>query len=115
MASVYESDNFAGRVNYAAAVISKQGKTTRHFDTCFEMYDGDVVACALWRRAEKNPKLAELLPRYISADLKAETMARYATIPTRDLGKEARKVREKADADFKIWMQQQHAKAEGHA
>lgn len=54
MPSVYEPGNFAGRVNYAAAVISRKGGQTRHFDTCFEMWDGVEVAVAVYRRSLKK-------------------------------------------------------------
>lgn len=113
--SVYDLDNFAGRVNLAAAYIS-QGRDVscnRTFDTCFEMYDGDVVAAALYRRAEKNQKLAANLPRYISQNLREETIARYAHIPTRKLAEEAARVRaeEKAKAAVQVAAWQAAAQA----
>ena len=54
---VYNEGAFEDRVNYAASVISKgaQVHNARHFDTCFEMNDGDVVTAALVRRTLKNP------------------------------------------------------------
>lgn len=55
MPSVYDPDNFAGRVNLAALYISEGRNSSRSFDTCFEMYDGAAVGLALMRRAEKNP------------------------------------------------------------
>jgi hypothetical protein len=60
---VYQADAFEDRVNYAASCISKGMSSTRHFDTCFEMWDGDYVAAALVRRTLKNPntKLASRL------------------------------------------------------
>jgi hypothetical protein len=75
---VYNSIAFEDRVNYAASVISK-GKpvyNARHFDTCFEMNDGDYVAAALVRRTIKNPntQLAKNLFRYIGQEL---AMAKY--------------------------------------
>ena len=65
--SVYQSDNFKGRVTFAAGVISSGGRTSRSFDTCFEMYDGAAVAAALVRRARAQPdtKLAANLFRYV--------------------------------------------------
>ena len=100
MASVYDNENFAGRVNYAATVMLRGGTCTRHFDTCFEMYDGEVVAVALYRRAAKNPKLAAALARYIDAELAAKAAAAYAHIPTRGLAEEARKLRAISQAAF---------------
>jgi hypothetical protein len=68
---VYDPEDFAARVNHAAATICRRGEATRHFDTCFEMYDGDAVAAALVRRAERTPKLAANLPRYLGESAKA--------------------------------------------
>ena len=51
--SVYNANDFQYRVDFAANVISRMGRTTRNFDTCFEMYDGQAVAAALMRRAER--------------------------------------------------------------
>lgn len=93
MPSVYDPENFAGRVNLAASYITKGYNTTRYFDTCFEMYDGDIVAVALYRRAEKNPKLAAALPRYLDASLREQTLAEYAHVPTRQLANAARERR----------------------
>jgi hypothetical protein len=76
MGCVYEPDNFAGRVAYAAAVISRGGRTSRTFDTCFEMYDGEAVAVALLRRAERSPKIAANLFRYVCEKSTTEAAAR---------------------------------------
>ena len=68
MTRINDLENFAGRVNLAALVISKGGRTSRSFDNCFENYDGDAVATALYRRAQKAPDgdLARNLWRYLS-------------------------------------------------
>lgn len=67
MPSVYDPENFSGRVNFAASYIGAGRSTSRSFDTCFEMCDGDAVATALYRRVQKNPntKLAENIWRYL--------------------------------------------------
>lgn len=94
MPSVYHPENFSGRVNLAAKYIIEQRRPTRSFDTCFEMFDGDVVACALYRRAIGNPQLAANLPKYLDTSLREETMGKYANISTRALSLMARKQRE---------------------
>lgn len=68
MPSVYNSDNFAGRVALAASYIAKNRSGTRTFDTCFEMGDGDAVVVALYRRTQKRPdsKLAKNLFKVLS-------------------------------------------------
>lgn len=68
MPSVYDPENFAGRVSLAAFYISQRRESSRAFDTCFEMYDGDAVAVALFRRAQKNPRsdLAGFLECYLN-------------------------------------------------
>ena len=64
MPSVYDESNFTGRVNYAAqCLVRRVGIGSRHFDTCFEMGDGDAVVTALQRRAEKNTRLKEAIMR----------------------------------------------------
>lgn len=67
MPTPYTEDAFAYRVDFAARVISSgQRSTTRAFDTCFEMYDGDAVAVALYRRSRRNPKLRANIWRYLT-------------------------------------------------
>jgi len=78
--SVYDFENFAGRVQFAAAVIARRGATSRSFDTCCEMYDGEAVIAALVRRAKKRPNgsLAKNLYHYI--DQKSAEAAYQKTI-----------------------------------
>ena len=75
---VYDDDAFQERVNFAAGYIAQGRTSTRRFDTCFEMNDGDAVVAALFRRTEKAPqsKLAKNLPQYIRADQAREHSAR---------------------------------------
>lgn len=75
MPSVYDAENYQGRVSLAALYISTGRDTTRSFDTCFEMYDGDAVATALFRRALADPDsdLARNLPRYLNLESVTKT------------------------------------------
>ena len=59
--------DFDRRVNFAASRISSGHRTTRAFDSCFEMNDGEAVALALYLRAQRQPhtKLAQNISRYI--------------------------------------------------
>lgn len=68
--SINDPDNFSGRVNLAALYISRGRRSSRGFDNCFENNDGDAVATALYRRAQKAPDsdLARNLWRYLSKD-----------------------------------------------
>lgn len=93
--SVYRSDNFKGRVDLAAAYISGNRKTSRTFDTCFEMYDGRVVAAALYRRALKNPKLAQNMPRYLDMSLVENSAQAFAHVKTKELPQAAKQERER--------------------
>jgi hypothetical protein len=92
--AVYRADNFSGRVNHAAAVISRRGNATRTFDACFEMYDGSAVAAALVRRAAKNPRLAENLPRYLGPS----AWEAHRELEGRNLADAAREMRAHAEA-----------------
>lgn len=48
---------FRARVEYAANSILNQDTRSREFDSCFEMYDGDVVVAAIVRKSETDPAL----------------------------------------------------------
>jgi len=98
MSRLNDPENFSGRVNYAAAVISNGRSTSRAFDNCFENFDGDEVVTILLRRAEKNAKLAANLPRYIGIDRARETAAKLAHVSTRDMPAHAHKARERGRA-----------------
>jgi len=93
MPSVYDPENFQGRVNLAAQYILRGSQTTRHFDACFEMADGDAVVAALYRRALKNPNLMEKMPKYLSMDSVKGIADSLANIPTRRLKDAARDMR----------------------
>lgn len=68
MSRLNDLNNYAGRVRYAAAVVAAGREATRAFDNCFENIDGSEVAAALVRRAEKNPKIAKNLPKYLAIE-----------------------------------------------
>lgn len=99
MSALNRPDNFSGRVNYAAAVIADRREPTRNFDNCFENWDGDVVATALWRRAQKNTRLAENMPRYLSMELVERNAQTMAHVPTRKLKDVAADMRAKKQAE----------------
>lgn len=107
MSALNREDNFAGRVAYAAATIAAGRRTTRSFDNCFENWDGDEVAVAVYRRSMKNPKIAANLFRYLGRDSVMEAVARFADVPTRDLPKRAAETRarrrEKAAKELAEW------------
>ena len=108
---VYDSGAFNERVNFAASYISARRPSTRRFDTCFEMHDGDVVVTALIRRAEARPlgKLAANLFDYISEDNARKTAARFESIPTKNLPNEAAQLRDKRKREFEQWLAQRHS------
>lgn len=74
---VYSRDNFAGRVDHVAAVIIRGGGTNRRFDGCFEMWDGDAVAAAIYERSLSSPRLAANLSRYLVIDSIRDCYDRY--------------------------------------
>ena len=107
--TVYQDNAFAARVKLAAAYISAGRRTTRTFDTCFEMYDGGIVATALLRRAEKTPtgKLAQNLFRYLDEKMVRQDAATMAAVKTCDLKHEAAKIRATKQASFEASMSSQ--------
>ena len=90
---VYNPERFEERVNYAASVISTGvvPMNGRHFDTCFEMFDGDYVAAALVRRALKNPntKLAANIFRFINKELATQNYEKTKHLTRKQLRKQA--------------------------
>jgi hypothetical protein len=73
-----DDGGFSRRVATAAAWIGSGRKTSRAFDSCFEMNDGDAVGAALLRRAEKRPgtKLAANIWRFLDRVHVEESAAR---------------------------------------
>jgi hypothetical protein len=102
MTSVYESsdDGFRARIAFAAAYILACRRTTRHFDTCFEMDDGHEVMAGILQRAAKNPKLAAALPRYLSGQPTDPEIAPLMALTRAQLVAHARATRNKAQALF---------------
>lgn len=107
--SVYQSDNFKGRVTFAAGVISSGGRTSRSFDTCFEMNDGAAVAAALVRRARARPdtKLAANLFRYVCEKSATESHDKLAGA---DLETVAAELREAAESRWRETLAAQDAR-----
>lgn len=95
MPSPYDPENFSGRVALAASYIAARREGTRTFDTCFEMYDGDVVATALYRRVLARPdtRLAANIWTYLDRNSVEQTAARFADVPTCELPRLARETR----------------------
>ena len=111
MPSVYETEAFQQRVNYAAqCLVGPYSRCqTRHFDTCFEMYDGNAVVCALYRRALKNPRLWAALEQ--RAPSMIENGRAYSDeYAGRKLPDVAREQRETAKARFTAWLAEQDAR-----
>ncbi len=90
MPSLNDRDNFAGRVNFAAFIIIQGKATSRSFDNCFENWDGDAVAAALVRRAEKNERLARNLFKYINQQTATEAYEQYKGRKLAQVAKELR-------------------------
>lgn len=65
MNAIYDAANSAARISYAARVIRTEGRTSRTFDACFEMGDGDAVAAALWAMAKTDARLGANIRRYL--------------------------------------------------
>jgi hypothetical protein len=101
MSCLNDPENFAGRVNFAAFIITQGRRTSRSFDNCFENNDGDAVAAALVRRARTNERLAANLFRYISKDTATEAERR---LDGQKLATAARTMRAESKARFAAWL-----------
>ena len=90
---VYKPEAFEDRVNYAASVIStgRIPSNARHFDTCFEMYDGSYVAAALVRRTllHPNTQLARHIFRVIDRERAMKSYEETKHLNRKQLGIEA--------------------------
>lgn len=60
--------NRKDRVNFACAFVLSGRASTREFDTCFEMGDGEEVAARIYERALSNPALMDAAKRYLNLD-----------------------------------------------
>lgn len=106
--SVYDPDAFEQRVKYAAQCIMVGRTHTRHFDTCFEMNDGDYVVSALIRRAENNPALMDRIKSVANIAMWNESHQKLAHIPRRKLAQAAKDhVRELDRPRREFWQQNQ--------
>ncbi len=90
--SVYDKDAFSQRVSYAVRCILR-GTDSRHFDTCFEMDDGDAVGVAVYRQSLKKPELAEKIWTRINQQTIMVQVEKMRDIPDRKLKDEARRLR----------------------
>jgi hypothetical protein len=109
MASPYEKTAFASRVNLACSYISAGRRTSRTFDTCFEMNDGDAVAVAVYRRSRRNPKLRTNLYRYLDRATIVGAAWRNRRRPTRSLPAWAGELRRAAEEAFAAAMAKRDA------
>lgn len=66
---------FRARVAYAVRAIARGGEDSRAFDSCFEMYDGAAVVCAIMR---ERPDLAPFTLSPAGLANWQETAARHA-------------------------------------
>lgn len=101
MPSLNDPENFAGRVNFAAFIITQGRSTSRSFDNCFENNDGDAVAAALVRRAQKNERLRTNLFRYVCEATATEAAKR---LEGQKLATAARAMRAASKAKFDAWL-----------
>ncbi len=108
--SVYDPEAFAERVQLAARVIAEGRPTSRRFDTCCEMGDGDEVAVMVYRRSLNNPKIAANIWRYFSRAAVMAAVDRLTDIPSRSMAKQAARARDKQKKAFGEFMARQSQK-----
>lgn len=105
--SYRDAEGFAARVNMACNYIANRRATSRAFDTCFEMGDGDTVAVAVYRRSRRNPKLRANLWRYLGRATVIPAAFAARRVPTRDLPKRAAAERARSAAAFARLLEEQ--------
>lgn len=109
-------DEFTRRVNLALSLIQTGQISTRAFDACFEMYDGELVAVAVYRRTQANPALIERLWRGLGREITLAAVTQYAPFADQDLPRLARQLRTQryaeAQANLARWQAELQAGAE---
>lgn len=91
MSAIHQRHGFRARVAHAAHVIRENGEAGQDFDTCFEMWDGDAVAVALWRMSKYDMLLAMNLPKFIgTGDKLMAVVERYKHVPDEQLDRVSR-------------------------
>lgn len=104
MPTPYTPDAFSTRVNFAVDYIRRGRNTTRRFDTCFEMWDGDAVAVAVYRRMRHDPDMRRKLWRYVARASVLPLAFRERRRSTRNLPVWAAELREKARLAGERWQ-----------
>lgn len=65
-------------LNYAnSKYATASPNPSRKFDTCFEMGDAEAVAAKVYRRALKNPKLTNVLHKFINVEMAKKSYEEY--------------------------------------
>jgi hypothetical protein len=109
--NVRNPEAFTARVNYAALCFMRGTISSRTFDTCFEMSDGDAVVTALIRRGEKNPKLKKAVSSIWNPNDLHESgwpnswwEAAQKNADRKNLTELARELREESSRHFDEWQ-----------
>ncbi|QIB36527.1 hypothetical protein [Ancylobacter pratisalsi] len=102
---------FAGRVALARQSVLS-GASADAFDACFKMFDGEMVAAALMRAAEKDAALADAMPKYFDMELLQEIHARHAST---DLEAAAAVIRRKEAAQSRATAKRWELEGDGQA
>ena len=96
------SDDFTGRVEYAARCISEGRDTScnRAFSSCFEMDDGDEVVTMLIRLARRRPALSVNLHKYLDPNTIYKAADRLAHVPDSEMAAHAAATRARRLAEW---------------
>lgn len=103
------TETFKNRVNRAASHISRGTPSTRHFDNCFEMYDGAYVVAALARRIRAKPDgtLALNITKYLTPESIHDRYQEFAHLSNDELISEAARIAgieiAKTEAQYREW------------
>lgn len=108
-------DTLNARVNTVCAYMLEDRRTDRNFDSCFEMYDGDIVAVAIYRRAQNNNVLQQRLYKYLCIHATNNAVTKYQHCTDDDLPSIAQQLRkrgeENAERRFREMIARQDAQA----
>ncbi len=106
-------DAFTRRVNLALSLIGAGQTNTRSFDACFEMYDGELVAVAVYRRAQTDPALLARLWRGLGQASTLAAVTQYASCADQSLPRLARQLRTQRYAEARTELARWQADYDG--
>ena len=82
---IYDIYGFTARLQFLTRAINDGREPTRNFDTCMEMGDGDYIAAALYRKAQKSKDFLDRMQGYFCLESVQSTAEKLADLTDQQL------------------------------